>query len=249
MNNVFTALACATIFSLPVAASAQGVRIGSAGTPNASAALDISSSKGLLLPRLTETQMLALSPVPGLLVYNSDRAGFFGYQSARAASLISQIAASSSTNSIFLYQQQYSNPVTQTFTAVATGTDWATVYGYLYSIGNVVASPGSSASLDVSFSISNANTGAVLASSRNGTFTLGTSSTSMRLALPCYGLTVGQSYQLTVTRQDNSNAGFALYFSYGDPYTGGALQGLSGADLEFQTGQDAHVGGWVSITP
>ena len=247
MNNVFTALACATIFSLPVAASAQGVRIGSAGTPNASAALDISSSKGLLLPRLTETQMLALSPVPGLLVYNSDRAGFFGYQSARAASLISQIAASS-TNGISLNQQQYSGSVTQTFTAVATGTDWATVYGYLYSIGNVVASPGSSASLDVSFSISNASTGAVLAS-RNGTFTLGTSSTSMRLALPCYGLTVGQSYRLTVTRQDNSNAGFALYFSYGDPYTGGALQGVSGADLEFQTGQDAHVGGWVSITP
>lgn len=247
MNNIFTALACATIFSLPVAASAQGVRIGTAGTPNASAALDISSSKGLLLPRLTETQMLALSPVPGLLVYNSDRAGFFGYQSARAASLISQIAASS-TNGVSLNQQQYSGSVTQTFTAVATGTDWATVYGFLSSIGNVGASPGSSASLDVSFSISNASTGAVLAS-RNGTFTLGTSSTSMRLALPCYGLTVGQSYQLTVTRQDNSNAGFALYFSYGDPYTGGALQGLSGADLEFQTGQDAHVGGWVSITP
>lgn len=247
MNNIFTALACATIFSLPVAASAQGVRIGSAGTPNASAALDISSSKGLLLPRLTETQMLALSPVPGLLVYNSDRAGFFGYQSARAASLISQIAASS-TNGVSLNQQQYSGSVTQTFTAVATGTDWATVYGYLYSIGNVVASPGSSASLDVSFSISNASTGAVLAS-RNGTFTLGTSSTSMRLALPCYGLTVGQSYRLTVTRQDNSNAGFALYFSNVDPYTGGALQGVSGADLEFQTGQDAHVGGWVSITP
>ena len=247
MNNIFTALACATIFSLPVAASAQGVRIGAAGTPNASAALDISSSKGLLLPRLTETQMLALSPVPGLLVYNSDRAGFFGYQSARAASLISQIAASS-TYIVSLNQQQYNGHVTQTFTAVATATDWATVYGFLYTIGNVGASPGSSASLDVSFSISNASTGAVLAS-RNGTFTLGTSSTSMRLALPCYGLTVGQSYRLTVTRQDNSNAGFALYFSYGDPYTGGALQGVSGADLEFQTGQDAHVGGWVSITP
>ena len=247
MNTIYTALVCATIFSLPVAASAQGVRIGAAGTPNASAALDISSSKGLLLPRLTETQMLALSPVPGLLVYNSDRAGFFGYQSARAASLISQIAASS-TNGVSLNQQQYGGSVTQTFTAVATGTDWATVYGFLSSIGNEGASPGSSASLDVSFSISNASTGAVLAS-RNGTFTLGTSSTTMRLALPCYGLTVGQSYQLTVTRQDNSNAGFALYFSNGDPYTGGALQGLSGADLEFQTGQDAHVGGWVSITP
>ena len=247
MNNVFTALACATIFSLPVAASAQGVRIGAAGTPNASAALDISSSKGLLLPRLTETQMLALSPVPGLLVYNSDRAGFCGYQSARAASLISQIAASS-TYIASLNQQQYNGHVTQTFTAVATATDWATVYGYLYSIGNVGASPGSSASLDVSFSISNASTGAVLAS-RNGTFTLGTSSTTMRLALPCYGLTVGQSYRFTVTRQDNSNAGIVLYFSNVDPYTGGALESVSGADLEFQIGQDAHVAGWVSITP
>ena len=249
MKNSYAFAVCASLLISPIIARAQtgGVRIGTAGTPDASAALDISSSKGLLLPRLTETQMLALSPVPGLLVYNADRVGFFGYRAAKAGGLIAQTAASS-TNGISLNQLQYSGSVTQTFTAVTTGTDWATVYGFLSSIGNVGATSGSSASLDVTFSIANASTGVVLAS-RSGSFTVGTSSTTMRLALPCYGLTVGQSYRFTVTRQDNSNAGFALYFAYGDVYTGGALQGVSGADLEFQVGQDAQVGGWSPLAP
>lgn len=246
MNNIFTALACAILFSLPVAASAQGVRIGTAGTPDASAALDISSSKGLLLPRMTEAQMLALGSVPGLLVYNTDRVGFFGYRAAKSGGLIAQTAASS-TNGISLNQLQYSGSVSQTFTAVTNGTDWATVYGFLSSINGVGASAGSSAPLDVTFSIKNSS--GITLVSRFGTFTVGTSPTAMRMTLPCYGMTIGQSYTLVITRQDNSNNGFGLYFSYGDVYAGGNLPGVSGADLEFQIGQDAQTASWTSLAP
>ena len=249
MKNIYYFAICAAVLVLPATAQAQtgGVRIGTPGTPDASAALDINSSKGLLLPRLTETQMSALSPVAGLLVYNADRNGFFGYRAAKAGGLISQVAASS-TSGAALNTQQYSGSQTQTFTAVTTGTDWATVYGFLYSINNVGVSPGSTGSLDVTFSIQNTSTGAVLAS-HSGSFTVGTSLTTMRLALPCYGLTVGQSYSFTITRQYNSSAGIGLYFSYGDVYAGGELGGVPVGDLKFQIGQDAQTGGWVSIAP
>lgn len=57
MNNLFTLsgrrLALATLLAVGLAsqAQAQGVRIGTAGTPDASAVLDlVSSSKGVLLP-------------------------------------------------------------------------------------------------------------------------------------------------------------------------------------------------------
>ena len=61
--------------AVPRLAQAQtgGVRIGTAGAPDASAALDVSStSKGLLPPRLTQTQRDALaSPAAGLTIYNT----------------------------------------------------------------------------------------------------------------------------------------------------------------------------------
>ena len=60
-------------------ARAQGVGIGTA-TPDASAALDITATgKGLLVPRLAQSQRLAnASPATGLLVYqtNGSQPGF-----------------------------------------------------------------------------------------------------------------------------------------------------------------------------
>ncbi len=59
---------------LPLAAQAQGVTIGAAGAPAASAALEIKSTTGgLLLPRLTAAQREAIpSPTNGLLVFQTD---------------------------------------------------------------------------------------------------------------------------------------------------------------------------------
>ncbi|MGI4884002.1 MAG: tail fiber domain-containing protein [Janthinobacterium lividum] len=72
------------LLALPVAALAQttpgGVRIGTAGTPNAAAVLDLDATgKGLLIPRmdsLTRTQIA--TPPDGLMVFQTDfRKGFW----------------------------------------------------------------------------------------------------------------------------------------------------------------------------
>ncbi|MDO7877158.1 hypothetical protein Q5H93_20600 [Hymenobacter sp. ASUV-10] len=63
------------LLALPLAARAQtGVTIGATTAPDASAALDIvSSSKGLLLPRLTAAARLGIAnPAAGLLVYQTN---------------------------------------------------------------------------------------------------------------------------------------------------------------------------------
>ncbi len=48
---------------------------------DASAMLDVkSTSKGILLPRMTQTQILAItSPVSGLMVFNTDNNRFYLY--------------------------------------------------------------------------------------------------------------------------------------------------------------------------
>ena len=77
-----TALLALLLLSLPLATRAQqGVGIGTS-TPDAKAALDISATdKGLLIPRLTESQRLALgSNLPdGLMVFQTDNATGFWY--------------------------------------------------------------------------------------------------------------------------------------------------------------------------
>ncbi|MBO2012785.1 hypothetical protein [Hymenobacter negativus] len=63
----------AAVAALPLAAQAQNIGIGTT-TPNAKAALDITAAdKGLLIPRLTQAQRLAItSPPQGLMVYQTD---------------------------------------------------------------------------------------------------------------------------------------------------------------------------------
>ena len=71
----------------PARAQTGGVRVGTPGTPDPSAALEVSStSKGLLLPRLTLAQRTAMgtgsvaAPVPGLVIYQTDNTpGLYAY--------------------------------------------------------------------------------------------------------------------------------------------------------------------------
>ena len=66
------------IFSIP-GTIAQQVGIGTT-TPALSAALEVNSITGaVLLPRMTNTQRNALSPVEGMLIYNTDFSKFQGY--------------------------------------------------------------------------------------------------------------------------------------------------------------------------
>ncbi len=70
-----------------MAAAQQNVGIGT-GTPNASALLELSSTtKGLLVPRMTAAQLVLIpSPATGLLVYQTDApAGFYYNQGTPAA--------------------------------------------------------------------------------------------------------------------------------------------------------------------
>ena len=66
--------------------------------PDASAALDITSTtRGLLIPRMTETQRDAISPATGLMIYQTDgTVGFYYYNGSSWA----EVAATSATYSI-----------------------------------------------------------------------------------------------------------------------------------------------------
>src|SRR5918993_3083179 len=77
-----------SFFSGVIAASSQNnIGIGT-NTPDASAALDVSSdSKGLLVPRLTSAQRITLaSPAKGLLVYQTETPEGFYYNAGTPAS-------------------------------------------------------------------------------------------------------------------------------------------------------------------
>ena len=70
--TLLSATLLAALFARP--ALAQGVTIGAAGAPDASAALEVrSTAQGLLLPRLTTAQRDAIAgPAAGLLVFQTD---------------------------------------------------------------------------------------------------------------------------------------------------------------------------------
>jgi hypothetical protein len=58
---------------------AQGVKIGGSGNPDTHAILDLdgSAGKGLLLPRVTNTQMNNMNAPDGMIVYNSSNAAIY----------------------------------------------------------------------------------------------------------------------------------------------------------------------------
>lgn len=81
-----------TLFLLgSVELSAQSITISGSGTgsPDPSAILDLNdTTRGFLPPRVTTTQMNNISsPAAGLLVYNSDSAGYFYYNSSAWVSI------------------------------------------------------------------------------------------------------------------------------------------------------------------
>lgn len=83
-----------TILGVVKNGSAQSVGIGT-NTPNTSAQLDISSTtKGLLIPRMTNTQMNAIvSPAAGLMVFNLTDSIFYVRKNSGWTKLISPGAA------------------------------------------------------------------------------------------------------------------------------------------------------------
>jgi hypothetical protein len=82
-------------------AHSQGIGIGSTNPPHPSAALDVNSTnKGLLIPRMTTTQRVAIaSPLKGLLVFDNTTSSFWFYNGTvwEQASLNNQWAVNGST--------------------------------------------------------------------------------------------------------------------------------------------------------
>ena len=94
MKQFFTFLAAVVL----TATTYAQVGIGTT-TPDASSALDITSTtKGLLIPRMTETQRDAISsPANGLMIYQTDgTVGFYYYNGSSWA----EVAATSKTYSV-----------------------------------------------------------------------------------------------------------------------------------------------------
>ena len=94
------------IFLLPRALTAQVAINGDGSSPDASAMLDITStSKGILIPRMTQTQRDAISsPASGLMVYQTDNTvGFYYYDGSSwtavsgGSSVTRQIISSATT--------------------------------------------------------------------------------------------------------------------------------------------------------
>ena len=100
MKQIFTFLA-AVVFTATTYAQ---VGIGTTN-PNTSAALDITSTtKGLLIPRMTKTQRDAISsPATGLMIYQTDgTVGFYYYNGSSWA----EVAATSKTYSVDTWYEE-----------------------------------------------------------------------------------------------------------------------------------------------
>ena len=107
MKHFFTLLAAVVLTASTYAQVVVGTT-----TPDASSALDITSTTGgLLVPRMTETQRDAISPAAtGLMIYQTDgTAGFYYYN----GSSWSEVAATSKTYSVNTFYAELGGYVIQ----------------------------------------------------------------------------------------------------------------------------------------
>src|ERR1700675_2110510 len=90
MSKIFFFLSTLLLFSISINAQNTFPSSGPAGigttTPNASSLLDVTSTtKGILVPRMTKTQRDAIvSPATGLLIYQTNNTPGFYYYSGTA---------------------------------------------------------------------------------------------------------------------------------------------------------------------
>lgn len=89
MKKIYGALIIALVTGNMAVAQSGAVGIGTT-TPNASAALDITSTnKGLLLPRVNSTQRLAINtPATGLIVFDTDKKLLYFYDGTKWVPLV-----------------------------------------------------------------------------------------------------------------------------------------------------------------
>jgi len=89
MGKLYNVLIAAAILCSPILARAQGLSVNTSGSAaDSSAMLDVASTtKGMLVPRMTLTQRTSISsPATGLLVFQTDGTAGFYYNSGTSAS-------------------------------------------------------------------------------------------------------------------------------------------------------------------
>ncbi len=150
MKQFFTLLAALLLTATTYAQVGVGTT-----TPDASAALDITSTtKGLLIPRMIETQRDAISsPATGLMIYQTDgTVGFYYYN----GSSWGEVAATSATYSIgdivnggvvFWLDSTGQHGLVCAFSDVATSVGWGCFGSDLPNVPNVSSNGGNPSGL------------------------------------------------------------------------------------------------------
>ena len=165
MKQFFTLLAAVLLTATTYAQIGINIE-----TPDASAALDITSTTGgLLIPRMTETQRDAISPAAtGLMIYQTDgTAGFYYYN----GSGWSEVAATSATYSIgdvvnggvvFWLDSTGQHGLVCSFSDVATSVEWGCYGTDLPNVPNVSYNGGNPSGLGAEIGDGVNNTNAIL---------------------------------------------------------------------------------------
>jgi hypothetical protein len=116
--------------------TAQSIGIGTA-TPNVKAVVDINSTtKGLLIPSMTSTQRLAItSPPNGLLVYDTDKNGFFHFNGISWTAILNGDYWTRPNSN----RKRISNFTDSVGIGLTSATEWLDVDGNIRSRNNLLA--------------------------------------------------------------------------------------------------------------
>ena len=234
MNNCFLTLVL--LFLLPLSGYAQ-IGIGTT-TPASSAALEVrSTTQGILLPRLSTTQMNAIAaPAPGLLVYNTTANKFYGYGLTSASSSITQSQSftdsgqSTQGQSVTMPSGGELSAITVTYYNTSTVATTETIRLVLYASDAPVGTPLATLTQAVTITAPNRS------SRQPVTFTLPAG----------IFVATGQKLLFTVTRNN-----LAPLLTTGDPYPGGKFYFgspstfVDSIDLTFQL--DYMPGSWTPL--
>lgn len=212
-------------------ARAQSVGIGTA-TPSPSAALEVrSTTKGLMLPRVSTAEMNAIGEAePGLLVYNTTASKFYG-------SIPANTPLPAITQNSFNTTYDVIGALGQSFTPTNSG--WATAFT-IYAGSN----------------ISSAYTLRVYEGAGFGGTLLGTAvpqapnavGLALTYTLAGIPLTAGQTYTFSLTSNPSATS---LQCTSNNPYAGGqvyygASTPLAGYDLRFVV-TSSSIAQWVPL--
>ena len=204
-----------------LAAQAQGVRIGSAGAPDASAVLElVSGTKGALLPRVAATADVA-SPATGLIVFQTGGTpGYYFNAGTAAAPSWVQLATTSGAAALTA-----GNGLTKTGQALGLGGSLSAPTTILqagnplsFTGGNVgvgTAAPSATLETNGDFRVSNGTTAQTLGTGTTGNVTAGTPGLGQSFTLP----TAGTITSIRLRSNTTYSTTFSLYSGGGNGST------------------------------